>query len=60
MRAESEKEKEQKVKKWEKRDDPSPTTYKASESFLSTQGERIRAVKINKDSKIVKFYGNID
>ena len=57
MRAESEKEKELKEKKWEKRDDPSPTTYKASESFNNTQGERVRVVKINKDAKIVKFYG---
>ena len=57
MRAESEKEKEQKVKKWEKKDEVSPTTYKAAESFSSTQGERIRAVKINKDQKIIKFYG---
>ena len=36
MRAESEREKEQKVKKWEKKDDVSPTTYKAAESFSST------------------------
>jgi hypothetical protein len=57
MRAESEKEKEQKVKKWEKKDEVSPTTYKAAESVSSTQGERIRAVKINKDQKIIKFYG---
>ncbi len=57
MRAESEKEKEQKVKKWEKRDDPSPTTYKASESFINTQTEKVRAVKIIKEAKIVKFYG---
>ncbi len=36
LRAESEKEKEQIVNKWKKKDGPSPTTYRADESFNIT------------------------
>jgi hypothetical protein len=36
IRAESEKQKELNARKWEKKEGPSPTSYKVSESFNST------------------------
>ncbi len=59
IRAESEKEKEQLVNKWKKKDGPSPTTYRADESFERTQCERQKAFKIVKEIKIPSYTGKL-
>ena len=57
LRPESVKEKELIVNKWKKKDGPSPTTYRADESFDRTQGERLKAFKIVKETKIPSYTG---
>ena len=58
LRAESDKEKELIVNKWKKKDGPSPTTYRADESYDRTQSERLKAFKIVKETKIPSYTGN--
>jgi hypothetical protein len=57
LRDESDKEKELIVNKWKKKDGPSPTTYRADESYDRTQSERLKAFKIVKETKIPSYTG---
>ncbi len=57
LRAESEKEIEQKKDETKKKNSPSPCSYKFEESHMKTQGHKPFQMKISK-SKFLKFTGN--
>jgi hypothetical protein len=59
MRKESDKEKEAIINKWKKKDGPNPTSYRADESYDRTQSERLKVMKIIKDTKIPSFTGKL-